>query len=330
MPVEIATFIADLVATNPPTSDLETQGANHLQLIKSVLQNVFGTSVRRFVGLPTSSAINASGALTINAANTTFYVNTGAGAVTITLPAGLAVSDDGWECSFIKSTFDANPILFAPPSGTLQSGEYGGLSLARRCIPGRRTRCIWNGTAFFLERTMSQPVGAMIPYTASKTLPPGFEWPNGQVLSSSANYPEYFALFGSGNTVDMRGRAAFGQDDMGGVAAGRISVAGLNFDGTVLNNAGGAQLHTLTLAEAPTGQFTFNDASHSHAASSNFPGLGSTGGFNGGNAGSFSQNTQTITVNTNTTGASITDHAGGGAHTILPPALTCPHLLVVE
>lgn len=41
MALETATYIGDLVATNPPASDPIAQASNHLCLIKSVLQNTF-------------------------------------------------------------------------------------------------------------------------------------------------------------------------------------------------------------------------------------------------------------------------------------------------
>jgi microcystin-dependent protein len=41
MSLETATYIGDLVATNPPPSDPIAQAANHLCLIKAVLQNTF-------------------------------------------------------------------------------------------------------------------------------------------------------------------------------------------------------------------------------------------------------------------------------------------------
>lgn len=41
MALESATYINQLVAANPLSTDNESQGANHLQLIKSVLQNTF-------------------------------------------------------------------------------------------------------------------------------------------------------------------------------------------------------------------------------------------------------------------------------------------------
>lgn len=54
------------------------------------------------------------------------------------------------------------------------------------------------------------------------------------------------------NLPDLRGRAVYGVDNMGGSTAGRIT-ATVNFNGTVLGASGGLQNHTLTVAEIPTG-----------------------------------------------------------------------------
>jgi microcystin-dependent protein len=339
MGLETATYIADLVTTNPPTSDLETQGANHLQLIKSVLQNVFGTTVRRTVALPTVVSVSVSTAVTLAQAQTTFLVNTAGGAITMTLPT-LGAGDAGWECYFVKTTTDTNPIFIAPPAGTIQSGEYTGLAKTRRCIPGRRTRCFWTGSAFIAERVVSEPVGALVDYSSSKTLPVGYEWPNGQTLSGVAgsNYPEFFALTGGLTTVDMRGRANYGQDDMGGVAANRITVAGGNFDGTVLNNTGGLQNHTMTTGELVahnhTGSGNVTDPGHTHTAPANRASTVDVGGNSYGGGGVSQGNLGSLT-NSATTGITvpslnINNTGSGNPFTILAPALTCPKLLVVE
>lgn len=59
---------------------------------------------------------------------------------------------------------------------------------------------------------------------------------------------------GSGNpkVPDARGRALAGKDNMGGTAAGRLTTAGSGIDGTVLGAAGGAETHTLTIAQMPS------------------------------------------------------------------------------
>jgi hypothetical protein len=328
MGLETATYISDLVTTNPPTSDLETQGANHLQLIKTVLQNVFGTVSRRFVNLPNCSAQSV---LTFNVgvanANLTFLYSTAGGAVTFNLPTLLA-TDAGWEISLIKTTTDVNPIFIVPPSGTIQSGEYTGLAKVRRCVPGRRTRILWTGSTFICDRVESRPIGTVFDLMFP-TLPVGYEWANGQTLSSAANYPEFFAINGGlGTTPDGRNRAAFGLDNPGGTGlSARITVAGGNFDGSFILNSGGLQNHVLTLAEAPTGQFTFNDASHTHSYTGPLGGAIASvqGGPNPiGNAPAGG------TTGSSFTGASLTDHAGGGFHAQMPPALILAKVLVVE
>jgi microcystin-dependent protein len=344
MPLETATFIADLVVSNPPTSDLETQGANHLQLIKTVLQNTFGATVRRLVGLPTIVSISANTSVAANQGNTTFLVSTAGGAVTLTLPNNtLASTDAGWEIGVVKTTTDVNPIFLAPFSGTIQSGEYTGLTKTRRCIPGRRTRVIWTGSGFIAERTMPHPISSMISYTASKTLPVGFEWPNGQVLSSAANYPDYFALVGSGATPDLRGRADFGQDDMGGVAANRITVAGGNFDGTILNNVGGLQNRTMLAGDLASHFHAAFSGTETHAHATDVKNNGANGISVGGGPACTISGTQNVTSSLVNPGITIRDQAGGlgnanqtaatgnaNPFTIMNPSLVCPKLLVVE
>lgn len=341
MGLETATFIADLVTTNPPTSDLETQGANHIQLIKTVLQNVFGTSVRRLVGLPATFV--ATGGLTFNlgATNNTVLTSTALGPVTFTLPTGLGALDAGWECSILKTTTDLNPIFLVPPSGTIQSGEYSGLAKVRRCIPGRRTRVLWTGSTFICERVESRPIGTVFD-SMFAALPVGYEWANGQILSSAANYPEFFAINGNtGNTPDARNRASFGLDNPGGTgASGRITIAGQNFDGTVVNGTGGLQNHAMTAAELVSHLHpspTLTDPQHVHPITDTSGAggtvTGSTGSIRnpgGSNGGTFT----TLGVGAASTGITLGPNTGpqGGStpFTVLPPAIIFAKILVVE
>lgn len=264
MGLEIGTFISDLVTTNPADSDAESQGAAHLRLIKTILQNTFPGAGRAF---PIATTVVKSANYTVVKAdfNTTFLLNTGGGTFTLTLPT-LVAGDAGWEISILKTTTDTNAVFVAPAAGTIQSGEVAGLSKCRRCIPGLRTKVFWTGTAWIAERGPKVPVGSVIEFQGS-ALPVGYELPNGQTLTSaSTNYPEYNSVNGSGVTPDRRGRVAAMQDSGG---SGRITVAGGNFDGTGLNNAGASQSHTLAQAELPNVNFnnsgiTLNDPGHQH------------------------------------------------------------------
>lgn len=107
----------------------------------------------------------------------------------------------------------------------------------------------------------SIPAGTVLPY-AGTTAPTGFLLPFGQAVSRTT-FASLFAAIGTtygigdGSTTfnlpDLRGRAAFGADAMGGIGANRLGlgVAGGVTGAAVLGAAGGQQAHTLTTAEMP-------------------------------------------------------------------------------
>lgn len=104
------------------------------------------------------------------------------------------------------------------------------------------------------------PIG-MVADFAGSTAPTQWILCFGQAISRTT-YALLFGVIGTtygvgdGSTTfnlpDLRGRAVFGVDNMGGSAAGRITAAGGNFDGTVLGGNGGGQNQTLTLAQLPS------------------------------------------------------------------------------
>lgn len=106
---------------------------------------------------------------------------------------------------------------------------------------------------------VGNPPGTILDY-AGASVPAGYLLCSGQAVSR-ATYARLFTaiatLWGSGdgsttfNVPDLRGRATFGLDNMGGTAAGLITVAGGNIDGTVLGNFGNLQNITLTQAMLP-------------------------------------------------------------------------------
>ncbi len=128
--------------------------------------------------------------------------------------------------------------------------------------------------------------------------------------------------------LDMRGRAFAGLDDMGNIAAGRILSGNVTSGGgdgpTTPQASGGEANHTLTLAQAPPGQFTFNfnDPGHNHAPlnGGNFvTSPNHTAIISGSNIGVWSQGDATTAANTTGISASITDHAGGQSHNVMNP-----------
>lgn len=110
------------------------------------------------------------------------------------------------------------------------------------------------------------PTGSLVDYT-STTLPDGFIWADGATLTAGTPHQALRNLYindgfphgqdGSGNpkVPDARGRVTAAPDNLGGVAAGRLSVG-------ALGAAGGVESVTLTSAQS-------GSPAHSHTASSN-------------------------------------------------------------
>jgi len=123
------------------------------------------------------------------------------------------------------------------------------------------------------------PTGTVISF-AGGSAPNGYLLCYGQQVSRTT-YAGLFAVigtsFGAGNgsttfnLPDLRGRAVFGTDNMGGSAASRLTTSGgLNVNNTV-GATGGSQTKTLITAELPAHNHTFTGTavttsqySHSH------------------------------------------------------------------
>jgi microcystin-dependent protein len=90
-------------------------------------------------------------------------------------------------------------------------------------------------------------IGSVVEF-AGLILPPGWLWCDGSLLLV-ADYPELFNMIGyqyggagpDFNIPDFRGRTSIGRDDMGGVAANRITSATMNPDGITLGATGGLE-----------------------------------------------------------------------------------------
>jgi microcystin-dependent protein len=234
----------------------------------------------------------------------------------------------------------ARPLRFGPgPTLELQSGVL---------IAGTPYVASYNNTdgSWYLQGGFANPygipLGGVLPYTGPFAPNSAFVFPSGQFISRST-YASYFALvgttFGAGdgsttfNVPDLRGRAIFGLDLMNGAAAGRITVAGGNFDGRFTGATGGVENHTLSLAEMPAHTHpgsivSISDPGHTHNLQA-AAGLGfanPTVAEGNGNVGPLTNG-----AGLNTTGITATptiaSQGGGGIHTILNPAMTLPYIL---
>lgn len=140
MPVESATYIADLVPTDPEVTDGIAQGYSHIQLIKSVLQNTFpdlGDAAVTATAVEINSVVglvdNASGSLTapIPTGSTTVggsVILAGAGTnaevVLTNVEGGLAVTSGSQLCVLM------DPVGNTAFNGIVNASEIEQLSAA--------------------------------------------------------------------------------------------------------------------------------------------------------------------------------------------------------
>lgn len=189
--------------------------------------------------------------------------------------------------------------------------------------------------------TGSLPTGSIIAH-AGTTAPASFLLCSGGT-ASQVTYAALYALLGTtygpaaGGTFtlpDLRGRGAFGQDSGG---SGRITVAGGNFDGTVLGGSGGGQNWVLTRAQMPanpplapsftgtgmTGNGTITGTAYAQGGS-NSGGVATAGGAAVMNAALLNP---TIGPGSFVPTGTLGNMGSGGFHPVLPPVLIVNYII---
>lgn len=167
------------------------------------------------------------------------------------------------------------------------------------------------------------PTGTVNSYAGSSA-PSGWLLCAGQAVSRTT-YAALFAVigttYGAGDTTttfnlpDLRGRAIAGKDDMGGVAANRLTGAltgGVN--GNALGNAGGNEGNTLTEAQIPSHTHTYGPKTGRFGAN------GQTYPSTEFNPSSADSDRSSYTMTTNATG-------GSGAHNNVQPTLVLNYII---
>lgn len=155
------------------------------------------------------------------------------------------------------------------------------------------------------------PAGVVMPYAGS-TAPGGYLLCDGSAVSRSTYSGLFTAIstqygVGNGSTTfnlpDMRGRAVFGKDDMGGSAASRVTTGTSGVDGATLGAVGGDQRQTAHTHAA--GSLTVVAAAQGTSAAAT--------GVATNNAGPDSGLRPAVTGSTAST--------GGGSSQNMPPAI---------
>ena len=223
-----------------------------------------------------------------------------------------------------------------------------------------------NWTLLQSGSSSATPAGTIVAFTGT-TVPAGWALCTGGAISRNAN-PDLFAAigttYGAGdgattfNLPDLRGRIAFGKDNMGGATAGRLTLPS-GIDGTVLGAGGGRKEATLAEANLPSHTHTFtgtavNTSSNSHNHTYNDAYFAENfGGGTGGNARFGSANstdtdnsfywrtpsnthsTSPASINTNdnthshtvTAAGTISNTGSGTAFSILNPGLVLNYII---
>lgn len=140
MPLEAATYVADLITTNPVGGDPVSQGDDHLRLIKAVLQTSFPNANKIF-RLPTGTAEKVADYNVVAPTDSGLLipVNASGAARTITCPTTSLL--DGMFFKVVKTDTSNNAVTIA---ATATINEETSITLNRR---GESALVFYNSTA---------------------------------------------------------------------------------------------------------------------------------------------------------------------------------------
>lgn len=280
MSLESATYISQLIPSNPPASDPRGQGDDHLRLIKSALQTTFPNASRAWY-MPSVIAAKVTG-YTIAAPGDSGKLipcDTTSGAFTINLPStGLY---DGLEVSIMKTSWDTNAVTVSGNGKTINGKTSQLLEKGYQ-----RINLIYSITLTAWLAEMDQPIktgsflhsaaASVSDYVICDGATTVGDASSGATVAGAHLQALFYHLYstytgaaalavsgGRGANVaadwaahkqitmpDLRGRALFGRDNMN-TAANRITTALCAVDGTLVGASGGASTTTMARSDMP-------------------------------------------------------------------------------
>lgn len=144
MGLEIASFITDLVATNPASSDFENQGDDHIRLLKAAIKASLPNASR--AEYFQTAVATSSNTVAVEADDKKVYaVTTTGGDKTFELPA-LVAGNAGWEVSVCKVTTDLNDVTVTPAAGTIS-----GMASVVVHSPFQLVTFLWTGSIWTIK-----------------------------------------------------------------------------------------------------------------------------------------------------------------------------------
>lgn len=226
MGLEAATYVADLISTNPLSSDLESQGDDHLRLIKLALKNTFKNGSRGEY-FQRSVSVSANQILVAADDKKVYAVSTAGAARTITLPT-LTAADDGWMVGIIKSTTDTNDVVISPGSGTIS-----GMDSVTLHAGYQSAIFLWTGTVWVLKAIDKLAPLRFIPLTADTAL-------------TNLHFGSLVTVTPAAGIVTLTLPTAVGHEGLSLLVERRGVTHNVVLDGSAAETINGAATYTLT------------------------------------------------------------------------------------
>lgn len=307
--LETGTYVNDLVSSNPPGSDPRSQGADHLRLIKSVLQSTFPGMAGAADRIQTKSGNYT----TVKNDNNSVILYTATANNTLTAAATVG---NGYKIYVYAQAAD---VTFVRSGADTINGNT--TAIVKR---GRMAMVFSDGVSAYHTFELAAGEGGALPAGtiqayAGTTAPAGWLPCDGTAVSRTT----YAALFAAISTTWGVGN---GSTTFNVPSLARKTLVGSGGSGTaVLANSvgstGGAETHAVTVAEMPSHAHPGSSASSSGSATVYDAG-GTLSVFSGGSGSPV--NTAGVSVSTS---VSIASQGGDTPMSLMQPSAVVLYII---